>query len=417
MITESASTPENKPRFDKRQTAVSECFSLWRIARGVLANTEYGGRITFCQTGQSYGQKKAGAPRGVTVNNSGRAALHGVAHCGMVWGCPICARKIGMSRREEINQVMKKNREKGGASIMVTLTFSHQKGQALSDLIKMQSLALKKFKSGRAFDTLKKSLGYVGQIRALEVTHGENGWHPHTHEIWVLDRAPGVNQMEKIKAEIFKLWHDACLKSGLGLPTEKHGVDVAFNASGDDGKIGSYLGDFSFEATSAHTKKGKKAGRSAWDVLRSMRARWTLKDRNLYREYTEAMQGRALIFFSRGLRELFGLDVLSDEDLQDSMLPDYAMRRDFTGNEWAVISRYNLHQFVILAAEAEFHRKQGGILDKYLKKIVELAELKRLEKFNYQKKLKSDIRQTTLKHDPVFLGVLRGVQVKAKNGK
>ena len=28
--------------------------------------------------------------------------------------------------------------------------------------------------------------GFKGLIRSLEVTHGANGWHPHTHELWFL---------------------------------------------------------------------------------------------------------------------------------------------------------------------------------------------------------------------------------------
>lgn len=37
------------------------------------------------------------------------------------------------------------------------------------------------------FKKFKDGIGYEGLVRGLELTYGSNGWHPHTHELWVLD--------------------------------------------------------------------------------------------------------------------------------------------------------------------------------------------------------------------------------------
>lgn len=49
-------------------------------------------------------------------------------------------------------------------------------------------------------------------IRSLEVTHGENGWHPHTHELFfVLD---DIDE-DKFASDVRSMWWNFCLSVGL----------------------------------------------------------------------------------------------------------------------------------------------------------------------------------------------------------
>ncbi|WP_223932393.1 hypothetical protein, partial [Aeromonas caviae] len=34
---------------------------------------------------------------------------------------------------------------------------------------------------------MRQTLGYRGLVRGLELTYGSNGWHLHTHEMWLVD--------------------------------------------------------------------------------------------------------------------------------------------------------------------------------------------------------------------------------------
>ena len=70
--------------------------------------------------------------------------------------------------------------------VMVTFTFPHKSWQSLGDLLARQADAFKRLRKGRPWDTMKADRGFKGLIRSLEVTHGANGWHPHTHELWFL---------------------------------------------------------------------------------------------------------------------------------------------------------------------------------------------------------------------------------------
>jgi hypothetical protein len=110
----------------------------------------------------------------------------GLQTCGSVWACPVCSAKIAERRRAEIITAMAAHKAAGGCMHLLTLTAPHQRSDALVDLLAKQALALKKMFSDKTVRKVFAELGVVGQIRALEVTHGRrsernNGWHPHYH--------------------------------------------------------------------------------------------------------------------------------------------------------------------------------------------------------------------------------------------
>lgn len=119
----------------------------------------------------------------------GGAFYRGLATCGSVWACPVCAAKVQERRREEIAEGFKWAYDEGLQPVMVTLTFPHQAWQKLGDLVLQQREALKMLRKGRGWDKFMRQLGYRGLIRALEITRGNAGWHPHTHEIWFVSQS------------------------------------------------------------------------------------------------------------------------------------------------------------------------------------------------------------------------------------
>ena len=89
-------------------------------------------------------------------------------------------------RRVELLDAMELHKAQGGAVFLLTLTTPHQRGDVLSELLDQQGKALQSFLRDRKVKEVFKEMGYIGQVRALEVTHGRkaarnNGWHPHFH--------------------------------------------------------------------------------------------------------------------------------------------------------------------------------------------------------------------------------------------
>ena len=114
--------------------------------------------------------------------------------CGSVWSCPVCTAKVQERRRAEIGKAVAWAYDSGKQAAMVTLTFPHYKQNNLDDLVKKQADALARFRRGSPWDRFKDRLDYAGLIRALELTYGENGWHPHTHELWFVGADSSVEQ-------------------------------------------------------------------------------------------------------------------------------------------------------------------------------------------------------------------------------
>jgi len=114
------------------------------------------------------------------------ASYGGLQTCGSVWACPVCAAKIAERRRVEIQTAMAAHVAVGGNFALLTLTIPHQVVDALPDLLQKLASAKARFFGHRAVRRVLVEMGFVGQISALEVTHGRksgrnNGWHPHPH--------------------------------------------------------------------------------------------------------------------------------------------------------------------------------------------------------------------------------------------
>ena len=110
----------------------------------------------------------------------------GLQTCGSVWICPVCSAKIAERRRVEIIQAMDAHKAAQGCVNLLTLTAPHQVKDDLVDLLAKQAKALNLFWSDRVVKEILAEMGTIGQIRALELTHGRispqnNGWHPHYH--------------------------------------------------------------------------------------------------------------------------------------------------------------------------------------------------------------------------------------------
>lgn len=220
-------------------------------------------------------------------------------------GLPACAAKISEHRRKELLDLVEKHQAAGGFVYLITRTFSHKSTASLAALQGGLKVAEGKLKSGKYWQSMKADFGYVGTVRALEVTlaSASGGWHPHIHELWFVASKLTTQQQEELRARMFDKWAKACAAAGLGAPSEEHGVDV--RGGKDAARYISKWGMAS-ELTKGHVKNSAK-GLSPFDLLR---VGLHTKDtgaaklaRDLFAEYAEAMKGRQQLVWSNGLRK------------------------------------------------------------------------------------------------------------------
>ena len=250
----------------------------------------------------------------------------GLQTCSSVWACPVCAAKIAERRRPEIVAAMAAHKAAGGCVNMLTLTAPHQRGDDLAELLAKQSKALNGFWNDRQVKAVFKNMGVIGQIRALEVTHGRkseknNGWHPHYHVLLFcgsgvdLTNRGGPPMLQWI-ITLYERWASCCVKAGLGEPSFAHGLKL------DDGShAAQYVSKWGLEdeMTKGHTKKALH-GETPFDFLRAY-----LADRNdkqagaLFKEFAETFKGKRQLHWSAGLKKRYAIGEKSDDEISKEM--------------------------------------------------------------------------------------------------
>ena len=247
------------------------------------------------------------------------ASYGGLVTCGSVWACPLCAAKVQERRRCEIEAAMNWNENTGGTALMVTLTFPHMQFDTLADLLTKQAQAFVYFRRTKAYARLVKSTGFRGLIRSLEVTHGMNGWHPHTHELWFV--LPGVDQA-KLRDDLMELWRASCVRSGLldassdHTAFERHSVDVRSQVGSAD-YLAKQDDSRSWGLAAELAKSSSKAGRAKGVHPHHFLVRKARGDDAHYLEYVRAMKGKRQLFWSHGLKGIAGINDISDEELAE----------------------------------------------------------------------------------------------------
>lgn len=250
-----------------------------------------------------------------TLHDSGGVAhFGGVETCGSVWVCPVCAAKITEGRRSEIDAVLSAHRDAGGVAYMATLTLPHYAFQACAPLRSAVSTGWRKVKSGKAWIDARERYGWMGDIRALEVTHGKNGWHPHLHVLLFFEPWATKDDAYGLAGWIFDRWRAAIERMGLG----RCSVDAfAFEPVNLDQGAAEYVAKWgaALELTKAHTKRSKN-GRTPFQILADHIGDHSPSDARLFREYATAFKGTRHLTWSRDLRRRYALpDAPEDETL------------------------------------------------------------------------------------------------------
>lgn len=192
----------------------------------------------------------------------GNVNFGGVATCGSVWACPVCRAKIINEREKQLKKIYSSGIDKGYHFSFLTLTFSHSEHDNLARMHGNSndktglSGAITVLRQSAAWSKhMKKELGYIGDIRAVEVTWGaSNGFHPHVHFVIISKNKPDV---EKWENKIYRQWAKCCDKTGLGMPNRKHGVKYEYVV---DAAQVAYLAKWAApnELVSADAKKAEK---------------------------------------------------------------------------------------------------------------------------------------------------------------
>lgn len=331
---------------DWRNSALERRYNVRRVIQQV---TEGKHRVTEC----------GWVPHGprVSLRCSGdgeRPGFAGVKTCGSVWACPVCAAKIAARRTAELQAVLAKAEREEYRASMVTLTMRHHWGQDLKDLWAGLGYAWGRVTSGRGWNRLREELGLIGWARAVEVTHGANGWHVHIHAVFVTERAPDVERHGPV---LFERWKRGLEKNGLESVMNSGGFswDVADPKNGKGfGKYVAKLGKaedlpaaraqvvngMAAEATLGAYKRARAENRTPFQIAEDIGTFGDYQDVAIWREYVEVSRGKRALTWSRTLREFSQLGKeQTDEEIAAEEIGDDAIAV-FTAKQWRKAREY-----------------------------------------------------------------------------
>ena len=325
-----------KPAFDPMVKRL-ERFALQSVARSILPKS----RTAKCLRIRAFNSDVQ-----VWRSKAHRTASYGgLQTCGSVWACPVCNAKISERRRVELLSAMDMHKAQGGAVYLLTLTTPHQRGDNLADLLKQQQKALESFLRDRKVRAVFSEMGYIGQVRALEVTHGrksgqDNGWHPHFHILQFCQVSGREADRKDWQVRLYLRWVAYCEKAGLGTPSYAHGIKL------DDGThAAKYVTKWGLEdeMTKGHSKKAKAGGETPFDLLRAALAdAGDVQARALFQEFAQCFKGKRQLSWSNGLKARFNQSEKTDEELAAEQDDRAVLLGLLTVDQWRDVLKLDL---------------------------------------------------------------------------
>ena len=216
-----------------------------------------------------------------------------------------------MKRAAELAVAIATHQARGGTVLLLTLTTQHSFGELLDEVWSAVQESWAYMTGHYRYRKLRDRLG-IGFVRAVEVMHGYNGWHPHLHVLLFVDTPVDPFDNRDDYVEIARTFHDLWVKR----MAERHcrdvrssyGVDLqVVKGDGAEG-VGMYCTKAGFEVALADGKVGRTStSRHPFAIAYDAVETGDMADINLFREWVKGSHGRRMWSWSKGLRDRLGL--------------------------------------------------------------------------------------------------------------
>jgi hypothetical protein len=230
----------------------------------------------------------------VQSNGSYKHFYSGLLKCGRTWTCPFCSESAARIYELKVNAVVDKCIENGLSLSHVVFTIYHDRTDRLANLFDQFKKVIRTMKNRQSFKQWKSKVGYIGDIKALEIRLGQNGWHLHAHYAFITS----IAQEDSELWELFYMFKNAAAGITTRQPAEK-----AFFARGsffDD--AAKYMTKWSpGKEMTQESKKDKSEGLSFWNILEEVSRGNKYYQARAIEYMTDTYNQRRLVF-SDGLK-------------------------------------------------------------------------------------------------------------------
>jgi len=286
--------------------------------------------------------------RGGKVIERQRGRWRGLVSCRHIWTCPVCSQTL---KTERAVRVVRAVEEMGGRWQMLTVTLRHRLGMPLKKLFECLRAVWRRTRQGGKIQRIWKAR-VSGSIRSFEITHGENGWHPHVHVLlrtteWTEDEKQAL--LERWQAQLDKVLGSACV------PDDLHALTWStawYPGEWEGSERAAYLAKLGFEATGIG-----KSRRSPWAIAQDA-CEGSTQALMLWREYAQATRRvRAIELDDRAAKAAKRAEEKEDiRELEESTKPREV---SVTAEEVAVLARAERRNPGVFAT-ALWCAEQGG---------------------------------------------------------
>jgi hypothetical protein len=234
------------------------------------------------------------------------------------------------------------NRGGHGGAEFLTLTLPHDQGDKLGPLLGAVADGFRAVLGGRAWAGDPKRgergergrFGVIGTIRALETTHGPNGWHPHLHVLLLTAHPLSPADRAELLASTFGRWAAAAERAGYRRPLPglctmepvRSPADVAayvnkFVLVPESGGAPDKLRRVGMEMARHDLKQGRTSAsrgelhRTPFQILHDFASSGDCADLALWHTWERDSSGHKALTWSRGLKRLLGVAERTDEEI------------------------------------------------------------------------------------------------------
>lgn len=310
-------------------------FYLQSLARELLPDE----RVAKCLRAIVPGQKTVQV---VYHPGQNRARYKNLLTCARLWQCAVCATRITELRAAELLEAVTRWNAGEGFNALASFTMQHHMGHTLKSTVTGMRDARRKLMSGAPWQRFAKKYGWFGSVTSLEVTYGENGWHPHLHELPFL-RPMTADEWLEFQHELKIRWLAAVNKVGREASYER-GLDIR-DAETDVyeyvAKFGKLPSDKRWtlerEVAKAPTKRAHRDGKTPFQLLLDYGDGDEQAGR-LFQEYADVFKGRHQLDWSNGLRAALGMTKAVTDDAAAADVPsDYILLAELDKIQWRTV--------------------------------------------------------------------------------
>ena len=294
----------------------------------------------------------------------------GLQNSHSVAGSPMAALAILRRWNAELTHALETwlEQDKRHSVAFMTLTLSHIKGQGLDVLLDAAKKCWTSSTSGSGAWNGNKKDGTLGDkarygvkywVKSLEVTEGANGWHPHFHVVFMLDRVLSDDELASFKARLHGRWAGKARRLGLKSPSAVRGVDVQQLKQGDSAaELAGYLtkgmvAGLGSEITGGALKSARAGNRTPFQILESLAVdmattgRYNPRDVALWREWEKVTKGTSFLTWMHGAKAALGV-----LDMDEAAAADLAQQQD-DGAEARLVGAIEPESWKLIASDID----------------------------------------------------------------